>query len=89
MRRLGVALHEIQGRLIVRWETEDAVPAPAVNSAVVDQKGARVGRLSDIFGPKDRPYFVVRPARGTDPAVQVGRKLYVSENSGRDSKWKR
>jgi len=55
----------------------------------VDQKRTRVGKVFDIFGPINHPYIIVRPNRGVDAAAHVGKKLYIDEAPGRDSKWKR
>ena len=91
MKRLGTALHVVQNKLIV--QTEQIVGSetniPRTNSWVVDQKRTKVGKVFDIFGPIDHPYIIVRPNRGTDAAAHVGKKLYIDEASGRDSKWKR
>jgi len=88
---LGTALHVVQKRLIVRGEQIDASKAniPRINSWVVDQKRATVGKVFEIFGPINHPYIIVRPNRGVDTAAHVGKKLYVDEAPGRDSKWKR
>jgi len=81
----------VQKRLIVRGELLEGsvVEAPRVNSLVVDQKKTKIGRVFDIFGPMKHPYIIVRPNKGIDAAAHVGKKLYVEETSGRDSKWKR
>jgi RNA-binding protein len=78
-------------KLIVRGEQNDGskVNIPQVNSWVVDQKRTKVGKIFDLFGPINHPYIIVRPNRGTDAAAHVGKKLYVDEAPGRDSKWKR
>ena len=78
-------------RLIVRAAKTDGSEAsiPRINSWVVDQKRIKVGKVFDIFGPIEHPYIIVRPNRGVDAAAHVGKKLYVDEASGRDSKWKR
>ncbi len=91
MKRLGTALHVVQNRLIVRSEPIEGSETgiPRVNSWVVDQKRTRVGKVFDIFGPTMHPYIIVRPNRGVDAAAHVGKKLYIDEASGRDSKWKR
>ena len=91
MKRLGTALHVVQNKLIV--QTEQIVGSetniPRTNSWVVDQKRTKVGKVFDIFGPINHPYIIVRPNRGIDAAAHVGKKLYIDEASGRDSKWKR
>jgi len=91
VKRLGTALHLVQNRLIVRGEPVDGsdTKIPGVNSAVIDVKGTRVGRVLDVFGPVMQPYIVVRLNKGIDASVHVGKKLYVGETSGRDGKWKR
>ncbi len=91
MKRLGTALHVVQKRLIVRGERIDGSEAhiPKMNSWVVDQKRTKVGKVFDVFGPVKHPYIIVRPNRGEDAAAHVGKKLYIDEASGRDSKWKR
>jgi len=91
LRRLGTALHVVAKRLIVRAAKTDGSEAsiPRINSWVVDQKRIKVGKVFDIFGPIEHPYIIVRPNRGVDAAAHVGKKLYVDEASGRDSKWKR
>lgn len=91
MKRLGTALHAVQNKLIVRIEevVGSETDVPRTNSWVVDQKRTRVGRVFDIFGPINHPYVVVRPNRGVDSAAHVGKKLYLDEASGRDSKWKK
>ena len=91
MKRLGTALHAVQNKLIVQSEqsvgSENNIPR--TNSWVVDQKRTRVGKVFDIFGPINHPYIIVRPNRGVDAAAHVGKKLYVDEAPGRDSKWKK
>lgn len=93
MKRLGIALHVVQNKLIVRSEqavgsgSEETVPR--ASSWVVDQKRTRVGKVLDVFGPINHPYMIVRPNRGADAAAHVGKKLYIDEAPGRDNKWKR
>lgn len=89
--RLGTALHAVQNRLIVRGEPVEGNEKNILkaNSVVVDQKRMKIGRIFDVFGPVKHPYIIVRPNRGINAAVHVGKKLYVDETSGRDGKWKR
>ena len=91
MKRLGTALHAVQNKLIVQSEqiVGSETNIPRTNSWVVDQKRTRVGKVFDIFGPINHPYIIVRPNRGVDAAAHVGKKLYIDEAPGRDSKWKR
>jgi RNA-binding protein len=93
LKRLGIALHVVQNKLIVQSEqavgigSEETVPR--ASSWVVDQKRTRVGKVLDVFGPINHPYMIVRPNRGVDAAAHVGKKLYIDEAPGRDNKWKR
>jgi RNA-binding protein len=91
VKRLGTALRQVQMRIIVRSEPVDGsdTKIPRVNSAVIDGMGTKIGRVLDVFGPVKQPYIVVRLNKGIDASVHVGKKLYVSETSGRDGKWKR
>jgi RNA-binding protein len=91
LKRLGTALHAVQNKLIVQIEevVGNETSIPRTNSWVVDQKRTRVGKVFDIFGPINHPYVVVRPNRGVDAAAHVGKKLYLDEAPGRDSKWKK
>jgi len=91
LKRLGTALHVVQNKLIVQSEqiVGSETSIPRTNSWVVDQKRTRVGKVFDIFGPINHPYITVRPNRGVDVAAHVGKKLYIDEAPGRDSKWKR
>jgi RNA-binding protein len=91
LKRLGTALHAVQNKLIIQSEqiVESETNIPRTNSWVVDQKRTRVGKVFDIFGPINHPYIIVRPNRGVDAAAHVGKKLYIDEAPGRDSKWKR
>jgi RNA-binding protein len=90
LKRLGTALHVVQNKLIVQSEIVGSeTNIPRTNSWVVDQKRTRVGKVFDIFGPINHPYIIVRPNRGVDAAAHVGKKLYIDEAPGRDSKWKR
>ena len=91
MKRLGTALHVVQNKLIAQSEqiVGSETNIPRTNSWVVDQKRTRVGKVFDIFGPINHPYIIVRPNRDVDAAAHVGKKLYIDEAPGRDSKWKR
>jgi RNA-binding protein len=91
LKRLGTALHVVQQRIIVRDEPveESESKLLKINSLVIDQKRMRIGKVFDVFGPVSHPYLIVKLNKGIDAMAQVGRKLYVEEMSGRDSKWKR
>jgi len=92
LKRLGAALHLYQQRIIARAELiegESVPQLPKANSQVTDQNRMRIGKVFDIFGPVNHPYFIIRLNKGIDPTVQLGKKLYVEETSGRDNTWKK
>ena len=93
MRRLGVALHVVQNKLIVQNEqavaSEGKDNALRPNSWVVDQRRSRIGKVLDIFGPINHPYVIVRPNKDADASAHIGKKLYIDEMPGRDGKWKK
>lgn len=87
MKRLGTALHVVQKKMIV--QSDSGVKSPRIGSTVVDRNRAKIGRISDVFGPVLGPYVVVRPNRDVDSAVHVGKMLYFDDQPRRDGKWKR
>ncbi len=94
MKRLGTVLHVVQNKLVVRGDpvrANNTIKLPKFNSVVVNHKRLRIGRVSEIFGPVDHPYIVVKPYRKIDASVHLGTKLYVEESrfSGRVRKDKR
>lgn len=90
MKRLGITLHIVQKKLIVRDPAtrEGNVRPPKINSVVVNHKRMKIGRVFDVFGPIENPYIVVKPYRKIDAATHLSEKLYVEESrfSGRDRK---
>ena len=82
MKRLGLALHVVQKKLIVRVDPVDEgsrPKLPRVNSVVVNHKRVKIGNVIDIFGPVKRPYVAIKPFRGIDAGTQIGKKLYFEE----------
>lgn len=59
MKRLGIVLHVLDSNLIVRWE-KDKKDIPKPNIIVLTKKMEKIGRIREIFGPVDCPYFLVR-----------------------------
>jgi rRNA processing protein Gar1 len=35
--------------------------APAMGSAVFNERGGKVGSVQDIIGPVEKPYFIIKP----------------------------
>ena len=74
MRRAGEVIGTAQGVAIVRCPDGDH---PGIGAQVIDDRLERVGRIVDVFGPVERPYLAVTPARGREIAPLVGRVVYV------------
>lgn len=58
MERLGIVLHVLDLNLIVRWEKNGNIPKP--NIIVLTKKMKKIGKIKEIFGPVDCPYFLVK-----------------------------
>jgi RNA-binding protein len=74
MRRVGEVVRTAQGLAVVR-SPDDSYPA--VGTELVDEGLATVGRVVDVFGPVDRPFFAVSPAEGVRLATLVGAPVYA------------
>ena len=74
MRRAGEVIGTAQGVAIVRCPDDDH---PGIGAQVIDDRLDRVGRIVDVFGPVERPYLAVTPARNREIAPLVGRVVYV------------
>ena len=74
MRRVGTVVRSAQGLAIARSPDEGH---PDLGDTVVDEALETVGRVVDVIGPTDRPYVVVRPSGGREPASLLDAKLYV------------
>lgn len=86
MRIRGKGLHTTSRGLVVR-----ADQAPRMGQMALDSSGANVGRVSDIFGPVNSPYVVIRPASGLSRAglaKLVGSDIIMGEayGKGRETK---
>lgn len=92
MKRLGNALHVVQNRIIVRGEPvekSECWVSPRNNVIVIDQNRKGVGQVFDIFGPLKHPYIIVKPKKGIDATIFIGKNLYIEDTSRRDNKWKK
>ena len=71
MRRIGRVLHISPSKKAV-INTEET---PRIGGTVIDEKGKRVGRVFDVFGPTVSPYVTVE-LEGLDPQHVVGSVLF-------------
>jgi len=71
-RRLGAVLHvsSSSGNLILKAES-----SVKIGDAALDNRGNRVGTVSDLFGPVCSPFAAVKPKVG-DPERYVGGLLF-------------
>jgi RNA-binding protein len=76
MKRLGEAVRTAQGVLVVRSPDDGT---PDIGTEVIDESLDTVGRVVDVFGPVDRPYFAVSPDEGVRIAMLVGSPVYTRE----------
>ena len=84
MRVLGRALHVGSRGLVARGDS-----APNVGQKVLDSSENYVGRVLDVFGPVNTPYFVIRPVSGVSRADHerlVGTDVYMGEDYGKGGK---
>ena len=86
MQTRGKGLHITSRGLVVR-----ASQAPHMGQMALDLSGANIGRVSDIFGPVNSPYVVIRPASGLSRAglaKLVGSDIIMGEmyGKGRETK---
>ncbi len=72
MHRAGSVVETAQGLLVCRGDDDVDIGATLVDDSLTD-----VGRIVDVFGPVDRPYFAVSPAPDVHPPRLVGERLYV------------
>lgn len=59
MERLGIVLYVLDLNLVVRWE-KDKKDIPKPNIIVLTKKMKKIGKIKEIFGPVDCPYFLVK-----------------------------
>lgn len=69
MKILGTVLHTSSHKnLIVRGDEKNTT-LPRLNSIVLGKKMHRVGKVNDIFGPAENPYFSVRVFGNVDGEI--------------------
>jgi RNA-binding protein len=74
MRRVGEVVRTAQGLAVLRSPDDEY---PDLGTEVVDQNLDAVGRVVDVFGPVDRPYVAVSPAKDISLAGLLGEKVYA------------
>ncbi len=60
MKRLGTVLHIIDNLLIVRADKTFKEGFQFQNSTVVTKRMNRIGRVKELFGPVNNPYFSIK-----------------------------
>lgn len=61
MKTLGTVLHTSSHKnLIVRGDEKKNTLLPRMNNVVLNRKMKKIGKVNDVFGPVDHPYFSVR-----------------------------
>jgi RNA-binding protein len=60
LKRLGTVLHIIDDLLIVRSDKTTEKGAPFQDSTVITKKMRRIGKIKELFGPVNDPYFSVK-----------------------------
>ncbi|MFH1821316.1 MAG: Gar1/Naf1 family protein [Methanobacteriota archaeon] len=78
MRIAVKALHMTPRGLVSRGDS-----APKMGQSVLDTSNKRIGNVSDIFGPINSPYFMVKPASGVskvDLEKLVGSNIFMGES---------
>lgn len=75
MKRVGEIVGATQGVAVVRAPGDEH---PGIGTTVIDEQLEDVGRVVDVFGPVDRPYLAVTPARKSVVPL-VGNVLYSRE----------
>jgi RNA-binding protein len=63
LKRLGTVIHIIDKLLIVRADKMPEKNVSYQNSVVLSKKMSRIGRVKEIFGPVNCPYFSVSISR--------------------------
>ena len=72
MRRAGTVVEVAQGLLVCQ-----AADDVEIGTTVLDDSLTDVGRIVDVFGPVDEPYFAVTPSPDVHPPQLVGERVYT------------
>jgi RNA-binding protein len=65
LRILGMVLHISSHKNLIicgneKYKNKNSVKLPKINNNVFDRKMKRIGKIIDIFGPINSPYFSVK-----------------------------
>ncbi len=60
LKRLGTILHNIDNLLIVRADKTFEKSVPFQNSIVTTKKMKKIGKIKELFGPVNNPYFSIK-----------------------------
>ncbi|MCZ7373172.1 MAG: H/ACA RNA-protein complex protein Gar1 [Candidatus Methanoperedens sp.] len=60
MKRLGTVLHDIDNLLIVRADKTLEKGDWVQNSVVMTKKMKKIGKIKELFGPVNNPYFSIK-----------------------------
>jgi RNA-binding protein len=87
LRKLGKVLHysKVSKRLIVK--SKEAEP---VRGYVADKTGYIIGKVDEVFGPTNEPYFAVKPYSKIEPTKYVGEEVFLvpySEQKVKKREW--
>ena len=88
MKELGEILHLAKsGRLILR-STASNIDNKETGKCIIDEKGKRIGKIVEIFGPVRSPYVSIVPLKGRRNTM-AGIKVFISdEEFNRHHKYK-
>lgn len=85
MQLLGKVLHLVSRGMVIQGGK-----APRLGEAVLDSKKRKIGNVSDIFGPVNSPYLLIKPVSilsRADLEGLVGSDVYMGEkDAGRSAK---
>ncbi|AHF99455.1 H/ACA RNA-protein complex protein Gar1 [Halostagnicola larsenii XH-48] len=84
MQRVGQVVRISQGLVILKSDAESSGATgdrddvdDAIGTMVLDDSLSNVGRVVDVFGPVDRPYYAVTTDDGVHQPSLVGTTLYA------------
>lgn len=72
MKNIGKIIHYTKYRVFVA-ESGRAVP---LNTPIYDEKKKKIGIVTDVIGPINKPYLVIKPVVDK-PEKYVGKNIYI------------
>ncbi len=64
LKRLGTVLHIIDNLLIARADKTLEKGVSFQNSVVITKKMSKIGKINELFGPVNSPYFSIKLYKG-------------------------